>query len=208
MNSHQEFSGIFVEYAANADFDGNIIDSVFNAEYGICAKNLNAEGFYIRNNHVKVGESNFGIYLNASSSNATDTGYVYNNEVILYPVVAANSYAVQIKSSNFMKVANNSFYIKSDAPYSNTAALRIENNSTTKVNLDIPNDIKVISDTIINLNVYRNKKEFDDFNYLKTRTKETGCEVTNKKQRSKIISKIQKIVTIYQKGAFCYEMDE
>lgn len=140
LNSHLEFSGIYIEYAANTDIDGNTIDSVYNAEYGICAKNLNAEGFYIRNNHVKVGDSNFGIYLNASSSSTTDTGYVYNNEVILYPVLAGTSYAMQLDNANGLKLTNNSLYIKSNAPYSNTAALYIKNttnNNTTYFNNNI-----------------------------------------------------------------------
>ena len=137
MPTHQNFSGIYAEYTVGADVNGNIVDNTYDAEYGIFFKNATTQDFYIRNNHVKVGNSNFGLYIESCNSTAVDTGYIYNNEVILYPVVAANSYAVQIKSSNFLKVANNSFYVKSDAPYSNTAALRIENNSKTYANNNI-----------------------------------------------------------------------
>ena len=60
MGSHQEFSGVYVENIVSADIDGNTIDSVFNAEYGIQAKNLTTKNYYIRNNHVKVGDINWG----------------------------------------------------------------------------------------------------------------------------------------------------
>lgn len=137
MTTHQNFSGLYLENTVGADVNGNLIDNTYDAEYGIFFKGATVSDFYVRNNKIRVGNSNYGLHIESCSSTATDTGYVYNNEVILYPVVAANSYAVQIKSSNFMKVANNSFYIKSDAPYSNTAALRIENNSTTFFNNNI-----------------------------------------------------------------------
>ena len=48
-------------------------------------KNASVVDFLIRNNHVLVGNSNFGINVENSSSAATDTGYIYNNEVILFP---------------------------------------------------------------------------------------------------------------------------
>lgn len=137
MGSHQNFTGIYVEQAMGPDINGNTIDSTYDAEYGIQLKNATNNDFYIRNNHVKVGNSNFGIYVTNSSSTATMTGYVYNNEVILYPVTADNSYAMQITSCNNLKVTNNSFYIKSDAPYTNTAALMIQNNNNTYLDNNI-----------------------------------------------------------------------
>jgi len=137
MSTHQNFTGIFCENTVGADINSNVVDNTYDAEYGVYFKSATTQDFYIRNNHVKVGNANYGLYIEACSSTATDTGYVYNNEVILYPVVAANSYATQIKSSNYMRVTNNSFYVKSDAPYSNTAALRIENNSNTLLNNNI-----------------------------------------------------------------------
>lgn len=137
MGSHQNFTGIYVEQAMGPDINGNTIDSTYDAEYGIQLKNATTNDFYIRNNHVKVGNSNFGIFVTNSSSSATMTGYVYNNEVILYPVTADNSYAMQIASSNNLKVTNNSFYIKSDAPFTNTAALMIQNNNNTYLDNNI-----------------------------------------------------------------------
>ena len=131
MGSHQNFTGIYVEQAVGPDINGNTIDSTYDAEYGIYLKNASGSDFFIRNNHVKVGNSNFGIHVANSSSTTTVTGFLYNNEVILYPVTADNSYAVQLLSSNGLKLINNSFYIKSDAPYTNTAALMIQNNNNT-----------------------------------------------------------------------------
>lgn len=136
-NTNQNFTGIHVEYVVGGDIDGNVIDSTYDVEYGILLKNATTEDFFVRNNYVHVGNSKYGISIESSSSSATDTGYVYNNEVILYPVVETASYAVQIKSCNNLKVANNSFYIKSNAPYNNTAALRIENNNNTYLNNNI-----------------------------------------------------------------------
>jgi hypothetical protein len=81
---------------------------------------------------VYVGNSS-----STSSASATVNGYLYNNEVILYPVTADNSYAVQLMSSNNLKVINNSLYIKSNAPYSNTAALMIQNNNNTYLDNNI-----------------------------------------------------------------------
>ncbi len=137
MNTHQNFSGIYVDYVSGLDINGNTIDSVYDAEYGIYLRYATVADFYVRNNHIKVGNSNFGLNIENSSSTTAITGYVYNNEVILYPVTAAASYAAQIKTSNLLKVINNSFYIKSDAPYSNTAALRIENNNNTYLDNNI-----------------------------------------------------------------------
>ena len=131
MGSHQNFTGIYVEQANGPDINGNTVDSTYDAEYGIYLKSATGSDFFVRNNHVKVGNSLFGMKLESSSSSATITGHVYNNEVILYPVTADNSYAVQIASCNNLKLANNSFYVKSDAPYSNTAALMIQNNNNT-----------------------------------------------------------------------------
>ena len=137
MSSPQNFTGIYVDYVSGADVNGNTIDSTYDAEYGIFFRYATLEDFYIRNNHVKVGNSNFGIDIENSSSTTAITGYVYNNEVILYPVTAAASHAMQIKTSNLLKVVNNSLYIKSDAPYSNTSALRIENNNNTYLDNNI-----------------------------------------------------------------------
>ncbi len=136
-STHQNFTGIHSEYVVGGDINGNTIDSTYDVEYGILLRSAATSDFYVRNNYVHVGNSNYGIDVESSSSSATDTGYIYNNEVILYPVVAASSYAMQIKSSNNLKVANNSLYVKSDAPYSNTAALRIENNNNTYLNNNI-----------------------------------------------------------------------
>lgn len=135
--SPKNFTGIYVEQTVGADINGNRVDSTYDVEYAIQLKNATTEDFYIRNNHVFVGNTNYGIALENCSATATDTGYIYNNEVVLYPVTAAASYAVQIKNSNNLQVTNNSFYIKSDAPYSNTAALRIENNNNTYLNNNI-----------------------------------------------------------------------
>lgn len=138
LGSHQDFTGIYVEQAVGPNIDGNTVDSVYDAEYGICLKNAaTSADFYVRNNHVKVGNSNFGMFIGNSSASNTVNGYVYNNEVILYPVTADNSYALQILSSNNLKVTNNSLYIKSNAPFSNTAALMIQNNSSTSLNNNI-----------------------------------------------------------------------
>jgi hypothetical protein len=144
MGSHQEFSGMYVENIVSCDIDGNTVDSVFNAEYGIAAKNLTTKDYFIRNNHVKVGESLFGIYVGSSSSTAVDTGFIYNNEVILYPVTAGTSYAMQLDNSNALKVAHNSLYVKSDAPYSNTAALHIKN--TTNNNITYLNNNMLVNE--------------------------------------------------------------
>ena len=137
MGSHQNFTGIYVELALGPDINGNTIDSTYDAEYGIYLTGASTNNFYVRNNHVKVGNSNYGIVVASSSSSTSMTGYVYNNEVILYPVTADNSYAMQILSCNNLKLTNNSLYIKSDAPYNNTAALTIQNNNNTYLNNNI-----------------------------------------------------------------------
>lgn len=130
MGSHQNFTGIYVEQAVGPDINGNTIDNTYKVENGIYLKNATNNNFYIRNNHVKVGNSKCGIYVGNSSSSATLTGYLSNNEVILYPVTENNAHAVQIVSSNGLQVINNSFYIKSDVPASNTSALYIPSNNT------------------------------------------------------------------------------
>lgn len=136
-NTHQNYSGIYVDYTVGADIDANTIDSTYDAEYGIYLRYATLEDFFIRNNHVKIGNSNFGVYVGNSSSTTSITGNIYNNEIILYPVTAANSYAMKIESSNLLQVNNNSLYVKSDAPYSNTAALYIQNNNNTYLNNNI-----------------------------------------------------------------------
>ncbi|MBQ1780047.1 MAG: hypothetical protein II001_01270, partial [Bacteroidales bacterium] len=129
----QNFSGIYSNYVIGADINGNTVDSVSRLEYAIYLGNATTSNFYVRNNHVKTGYGNVGIYVTNSSSSNTVTGYLYNNEVILYPVTAANSYAMQINSSNNLQLINNSLLAKSDAPYSNTAALYISNNNNTYI---------------------------------------------------------------------------
>ncbi|MCR4964355.1 MAG: T9SS type A sorting domain-containing protein [Bacteroidales bacterium] len=137
MSTHQNFSGIYVDYVSGADINGNTIDSTYDVEYGIYLRYATLADFYIRNNHVLVGDSKYGIDIENSSSTNAISGYVYNNEVILYPVTENASYAMQIKASNLLNVLNNSLFIKSDAPYSNTAALRIENNNNTYLDNNI-----------------------------------------------------------------------
>ena len=144
MGSHQEFSGVYVENIVSADIDGNTVDSVFNAEYGISVKNLTTKDYFIRNNHVKVGDSKFGIYIGSSSATSVDTGFIYNNEVILYPVTEGTACAMQLDNSNSLKLAHNSLYVKSDAPYSNTAALHIKN--TTSNNITFLNNNVLINE--------------------------------------------------------------
>lgn len=123
----QNFSGVYASNLFGGAIDGNTVDSVTKMEYAIYLTNASTANYYIRNNHVRAGNGNVGIYVTNSSSISGMTGYLYNNEVILYPVTADNSYAVQINSSNNLQVINNSILAKSDAPYSNTAALYISN---------------------------------------------------------------------------------
>jgi len=136
-NTHQNFTGIYTDYTVGADVNNNIVDSVYDAEYGIYFKNATLSDFYLRNNKVKVGNSNFGVYVGNSSSTTTMTGHIYNNEIILYPVTAAASYAMKIETCNNLQVNNNSMFVKSDAPYNNTAALMIQNNNNTNFNNNI-----------------------------------------------------------------------
>lgn len=126
----QNFSGIYSNYVVGADIRSNLVDSVLKSEYAIYLGNATAEDFYVRGNHVHVGNGTVGIYLTNSSSTNTITGYLYNNEVILYPVTATSSYAAQINACNGIQVINNSFLAKSEAPYSNTAALHIAGSGT------------------------------------------------------------------------------
>lgn len=129
----QNFSGIYSNYVVGADIRNNIVDSVLKLEYAIYLGYATAEDFYVRNNRIHAGNGSAGLYVTNSSSTSTITGYIYNNEVILYPVTAANSYAMQINSSNGLQLINNSVLAKSDAPYSNSAALYISNNNTTYI---------------------------------------------------------------------------
>ena len=130
----QNFSGVYASYLYGGSIDGNTVDSVTKMEYAIYLTNGTTDNYYIRNNHVRTGNGNAGIYVTNSSSTATMTGYLYNNEVILYPVTADNSYAMQINNSNNLHLINNSLLVKSDAPYSNTAALYISNgNNNTNI---------------------------------------------------------------------------
>ncbi len=130
----QNFTGIYSSYLYGGAIDGNTVDSVTKMEYAIYQTNATTENYYIRNNHVRAGNGPVGIYVTNSSSTTTMTGYLYNNEVILYPVTADNSYAMQINSSNNLHIINNSLLAKSEAPYSNTAALYISNgNNNTNI---------------------------------------------------------------------------
>lgn len=130
----QNFTAIHANYLYGGAIDGNNIDSILKMEYGIYLTNATTGNFSISNNHLRAGNGSAGIYVNSSSSTASITGSIYNNEVILYPVTANNSYAVQINNSNNLHLINNSFIAKSDAPYSNTAALYISNgNNNTNI---------------------------------------------------------------------------
>lgn len=137
QDDYQKFNGINVQYAIGADIDGNTIDDVRKAEQGIFLKYATQADFYIRNNHVKLANTKYGIRVENSSSTTAGniiTGRLFNNEVILYPVTATQTFAMFIKNSNGLHVNNNSLFIKSTALYSNTAAIRIENNDTTYLN--------------------------------------------------------------------------
>ena len=141
------FTGIYSNYPVGADIRGNTVDSVSKMEYGIYLGNAaNTADFQVRGNRVHAGNGTAGIYVTASSSTNAVAGYLYNNEVILYPVTSANSYAMQINSSNGLRIANNSLLAKSDAPYSNSAALYIANNNTTYLSNNILLNQVVCSD--------------------------------------------------------------
>jgi len=147
----QNFAAIHVSYPTGIDITGNTIDSITRPEYAIYLTNATLQDFFIRNNHIKVGNSTAGIYVNTSNSthNAQTNmdGYIANNEVIFYPVAANNSYAIQLNNSNGLYVVNNSVLVKSDAPYSNTAALYISNgNNNTYIYNNILMNKTVCSD--------------------------------------------------------------
>ena len=135
----QNFTGVYSSNVVGADIRSNTVDSIVKMEYAIYLGNAaNTADFYVRGNRIHAGNGTSALYVTSSSSTNSITGYVYNNEVILYPVTAANSYAIQINNSNGLRVANNSLLVKSDAPYSNTAALYISNgNNTTYLNNNI-----------------------------------------------------------------------
>lgn len=142
----QNFTGLHINYLYGGTIDGNTVDSVTKSEYGIYVTNATTEEFRIMNNHVKVGNGPVGLYITNSSSTNAFNGYLYNNEVILYPVTANNSYALQINNSNNLQLINNSLLAKSDAPYSNTAALYISNNNNTNIYNNILLNLVVNSD--------------------------------------------------------------
>ena len=126
----QNFTAVHVSYPTGVDINGNSIDSISTMEYAVYLTNATAQDYFIRNNHIRSGNGTAGIYVTNSASTHTSgsnpvnmDGYINNNEVILYPVTANNSYAIQINNSNGLYVVNNSVLVKSDAPYSNTAAL-------------------------------------------------------------------------------------
>ena len=126
----QNFSGIYASYPTGLDINGNTIASVTTLEYAVYLTNATLQDYWIRNNHIRVGNGTAGIYVTNSASTHTGgnnpvnmDGFITNNEVIFYPVTANNSYAIQINNSNGLYVVNNSVLVKSDAPYSNTAAL-------------------------------------------------------------------------------------
>ena len=135
----QNFSGIYVGNVAGMDINGNTIDSIVKLDYGIYVTNAATQNYYIRNNHIKTASGTAGIYVNSSASTHNNTvnmdGYIANNEVILYPVTSNNSYAIQINNSAGLYVINNSVLVKSDAPYSNTAALYVSNSGNTNTNI-------------------------------------------------------------------------
>lgn len=170
-NNPRNFSGIYVENVVGADIDGNTVDSVTKMEYAIYLDNATNKDFYVRNNIVKAGNGAVGLYMKGSSSSNTMKGYVYNNEVMLYPVTANNSYAVQINSCNNLYMINNSFMAKSDAPYANSAALYISNGNN---NTYIYNNIllnRVVSSNSTNYPLYLNGNstvtgEYNDFHSL------------------------------------------
>ncbi len=142
----QNFTGIYSNYVTGADIHNNLVDSVLKLEYAIYLGYATAEDFYVRNNRIHAGNGNAGLYVTNSSSTTTITGYLYNNEIIFYPVTAANSYAMQINSSNGLRLINNSILAKSDAPFSNSAALYISNNNTTYIYNNILMNQVVCSD--------------------------------------------------------------
>ena len=170
-NNPQNFSGIYVNNVVGADIDGNTVDSVIKLEYAIYLSNATAEDFYVRNNHVNVGNGTTGLYLNSSSSTNALTGYVYNNEIILYPVNANNGYAAHINNCNNLQVINNSILVKSDAPFDNSAALYISNGNN---NTNIYNNIllnQVVCSNNTNYPIYLNggataTGSFNDFNSI------------------------------------------
>jgi len=126
----QNFSGIHASYPTGLDITDNTIDSVITMEYAVYLTNATLQDFFIRNNKIHVGNGTSVIYVNNSQATHTTgsnpvnmDGYIANNEVIFYPVTANNSYAIQVNNSKDIYVVNNSVLVKSDAPYSNTAAL-------------------------------------------------------------------------------------
>lgn len=130
----QSFSAIHASYPTGIDINGNTIDSILTLEYAVYLTNATNQNFFIRNNHIRVGNGTTGIYVNNSPSTHTSgsnpinmDGYISNNEVIFYPVTANNSYAIQINNSKDLYLINNSVLVKSDAPYSNTAAIYSSN---------------------------------------------------------------------------------
>ncbi len=129
----QDFYGISSNYMLNADICNNTVDSVVKLDYGIYLSNASGSSdFYIRGNRIHVGNGSAGLYVSYSSSTNSITGYLYNNEVILYPVTADNSYAMKIENCDGLRLINNSLLAKSDVPYSNTAALNISNYSANQ----------------------------------------------------------------------------
>ena len=129
----QDFFGIFSSYMRNADICNNTVDSVVKLDHGIYLSSASGTSdFYVRGNRIHAGNGTVGLYVSYSSSTDNSTGYLYNNEVILYPVTADNSYAMKIENCNGLHLINNSLLAKSDAPYSNTAALYISNSSANE----------------------------------------------------------------------------
>ena len=129
----QNFTGLHINYLNGGYVSGNTVDSVLRLEYGIYVSNAATADYHISGNHLKVGNGKNGLYITNSSTTNALTGYVYNNEIILYPITGNNSYAMQINNSNNLQVINNSLLVKSGAPYSNTAALYISNNNNTYI---------------------------------------------------------------------------
>ena len=153
----QNFSAIYASYPTGIDINGNTIDSVTKLEYAIYLTNATIQDYFIRNNRVHAGNGTAGIYVTNSASTHTGgnnpvnmDGYISNNEVIFYPVTADNSYGIQINSSVGLYLVNNSVLVKSDAPYSNTAAMYISNTANNN-NINIYNNI-LLNKTVTNDN--------------------------------------------------------
>lgn len=139
-NNPQDFSGIYVSSIAGADITGNTVDSVIKLDYAIYLEGAANADFYIRDNHLNVGNGANALYVKSSSSTNTVKGYILNNEIVLYPANSSDAYAMSINSSTGLNIINNSVLVKSDAPYSKSAALYIANGNGNN-NTNIYNNV-------------------------------------------------------------------